>query len=53
MKSPCINVCKIGDNRKCIGCGRTIEEISMWSRLSIEKRNAIMERIQNESSSSL
>jgi len=25
--SPCIGVCKLDDNKTCIGCKRTIEEI--------------------------
>ena len=32
IKSPCVNVCKIDYERGyCIGCNRTIEEITNWS----------------------
>ena len=40
--SPCLNVCKI-ENNICIGCFRTLDEISVWSKLSSLKRNEIME----------
>jgi predicted Fe-S protein YdhL (DUF1289 family) len=35
VPSPCIQVCRM-DARSglCQGCGRTIEEITLWSRLS-------------------
>jgi len=40
--SPCQNVCKI-ENNICVGCFRTLDEISSWSKLSSLKRNEIME----------
>ena len=39
--SPCQNVCKIEDN-KCIGCHRTLEQISNWTKMSDEERKKIM-----------
>ena len=27
-ESPCCSVCKIGDDGKCVGCGRTVDEIA-------------------------
>jgi predicted Fe-S protein YdhL (DUF1289 family) len=43
MQSPCINVCAIDPaTRLCAGCGRTIEEISAWSRMSDAERLRIM-----------
>ena len=39
--SPCQNVCKIEDN-KCIGCYRTLEQISNWTKMSDEERKKIM-----------
>jgi predicted Fe-S protein YdhL (DUF1289 family) len=44
--TPCISVCKIDkDTRICMGCKRTIDEISNWSRYSDEERNKIMKRL--------
>ena len=41
IESPCINICKI-DDKVCVGCGRTLEEIQRWRRFSTEQRQEIM-----------
>lgn len=34
ITSPCINICKMdASNSLCLGCFRTIDEITAWSRL--------------------
>ena len=41
--SPCIRICVIDPASKlCEGCGRTLQEIAQWSRLSEAERLAIM-----------
>ncbi|WP_332694261.1 DUF1289 domain-containing protein [Bosea sp. (in: a-proteobacteria)] len=41
--SPCIRICVIDPASKlCEGCGRTLQEIAQWSRLSEVERLAIM-----------
>ena len=43
VQSPCVKVCVVHpQERICVGCLRTIDEISAWSRLSHEARDAIM-----------
>ena len=43
IESPCIKVCVVHpETRLCTGCGRSIDEIASWSRLSPEARRAIM-----------
>ncbi|MDP2085536.1 MAG: DUF1289 domain-containing protein [Gemmobacter sp.] len=43
IESPCVKVCVIHtEARICVGCNRTIEEISAWSRLTHAARAAIM-----------
>jgi hypothetical protein len=43
METPCINVCTIDPaSRLCIGCKRTIEEITAWAGLGSEERRRIM-----------
>ncbi|WP_225029766.1 DUF1289 domain-containing protein [Xinfangfangia pollutisoli] len=43
VQSPCVKLCLIHpEARICVGCHRTIDEISAWSRLSPEARIAIM-----------
>ena len=44
VESPCIKVCVIHpEARLCTGCLRTIDEITIWSKLSPEARRAVME----------
>ena len=42
--SPCIKICVIHpEERLCVGCYRSIEEIATWSRLPPAERRAIMD----------
>lgn len=43
IESPCTKVCTV-DARSglCLGCGRTIDEIGAWTRMSAEERRRIM-----------
>ncbi len=44
MESPCILVCSIDMNTGyCFGCGRTRDEIGLWTSYSDAERRAIME----------
>jgi predicted Fe-S protein YdhL (DUF1289 family) len=46
VQSPCIKVCVIHpEARLCTGCLRSIEEITIWSRLSPEARKAVMDEL--------
>jgi predicted Fe-S protein YdhL (DUF1289 family) len=42
--SPCKKICKLNDQNICIGCGRTLEDITKWTRLSELERNERTER---------
>ena len=43
VESPCVKLCVIHpEERLCVGCFRTIEEISSWSRLTQAARSAIV-----------
>jgi uncharacterized protein len=44
VESPCINVCTLDAQQVCMGCGRTIEEIAAWARMSAEEQRAVCER---------
>ena len=46
VQSPCIKICVIHpEARLCTGCLRTIDEITVWSKLSPEARQTIMEEL--------
>ncbi len=43
VESPCVKLCVIHpDERICVGCLRSIDEISSWSRLTPAERTTIM-----------
>ncbi len=43
IATPCINVCTLDpESKRCLGCGRTIEEIAQWTLLSDEDRARVM-----------
>jgi uncharacterized protein len=42
IETPCINVCVVDHSGHCVGCGRSLNEIAIWSTLSDEARRRIM-----------
>lgn len=43
LASPCINLCQMdAHSGLCLGCFRTIEEITVWSRADEATRAAIL-----------
>ena len=46
IDSPCIDICTIDrDSGECIGCGRTVEEISNWANFDNLKKKQILENL--------
>ena len=43
--SPCISICTLDDAGVCMGCGRTVDEITNWLDLSEQERALVMERL--------
>jgi predicted Fe-S protein YdhL (DUF1289 family) len=43
VESPCIKLCVIHpESRLCTGCHRSIDEITAWSKMSVDVRRAVM-----------
>jgi uncharacterized protein len=43
MISPCVKICVVDPLAGlCIGCGRTVAEISLWSEMAEPEREAVM-----------
>lgn len=40
--SPCVDICRLDAQGLCIGCRRTIGEISEWSRAGEARRREIL-----------
>lgn len=42
VRSPCVNICALDDQDVCVGCQRTVAEITGWSRMSNDERRAVL-----------
>ncbi len=48
IASPCVKLCVIHpEERLCVGCLRSIEEITAWSRLTAAARAEVMDDLPN------
>jgi len=43
--SPCMALCKLNPQQVCIGCKRTLDEISQWRHMSQEQKTQIMQQL--------
>ena len=41
VPSPCIRLCKLGDDGACIGCGRTPQDVMEWYEASADRKREI------------
>jgi len=50
IESPCIGQCRISsdEDKVCIGCLRSLDEIRAWSEASNEVKHQIMTRINEQ-----
>jgi iron complex transport system substrate-binding protein len=42
VATPCVGICRLNERGVCVGCGRTIEQISAWRDMSESERLRIM-----------
>ncbi|WP_411383892.1 DUF1289 domain-containing protein [Pseudomonas sp. L7] len=42
VASPCVNVCALDEQDICIGCQRTVQEITRWARMANDERRAVL-----------
>jgi len=48
IETPCIKICTLDPKSGlCRGCGRTVDEIAGWMRLSSAERAKIMRMLRN------
>lgn len=43
--SPCILICTLDDDKICLGCGRSLEQISGWALMSKDEQWAIIDEL--------
>lgn len=41
--TPCEQVCTLNANQICIGCGRTVDEITTWTHLNLAEKQQVNE----------
>ena len=46
--SPCQAVCRLDNDGRCAGCGRTAEEIGRWITYSDEEKDSVNRRLLQE-----
>lgn len=45
--SPCINLCRMdNEDRYCLGCFRTLDEITLWSDLNAEEKELVWQALE-------
>lgn len=42
--SPCVNICELGPDDICRGCGRSLDEIARWGTAAAGERRLIVDR---------
>jgi hypothetical protein len=43
IETPCVKVCTLDAcSGRCLGCGRTIDEITRWATMSASERSRVM-----------
>ena len=45
VPSPCTDICQLNTDDICIGCHRSIDEITGWNALSNDKKRAILVKV--------
>ncbi len=48
IESPCISVCRM-ENEVCVGCGRTVDDITNWYDMTDKQKQAVLNRIEKDS----
>lgn len=43
VQSPCVSVCKLDEQKICVGCWRSLDEIRAWSKMSDQQKAIVVE----------
>ncbi len=47
LVSPCIALCQLTEDDICVGCKRTIEEITNWRTYTDSQKQAVFTRLES------
>lgn len=53
VASPCVGICAIGADGLCIGCFRSVAELSAWTSASPAEQRAILARCRERQARAL
>jgi len=45
IETPCVEICSLNESDICLGCGRTLEEITRWYGMSDDERSRVMAKL--------
>ena len=45
VKSPCMHLCCLDEQDVCIGCHRSVQEITGWSRMTNQEKQQTMQKV--------
>ncbi|EAQ66990.1 hypothetical protein MED121_13720 [Marinomonas sp. MED121] len=45
IKSPCMSLCCLDEQDICIGCHRSVKEITGWSRMDHQAKKETMQKV--------
>lgn len=43
--SPCILICTLDEDKSCLGCGRSLEQISSWALMTKDEQWAVIDEL--------
>ena len=43
--SPCILICTLDEDKQCLGCARTLDEISNWALMTAEQQWQVVDAL--------
>jgi predicted Fe-S protein YdhL (DUF1289 family) len=43
--SPCVLICTLDEGQRCVGCGRTLDQVSRWAVMSAAEQWAVVDEL--------
>ncbi len=44
--SPCVLICTLDEDEQCLGCARTLDEITQWSLMTAEQQWRVIDAVE-------
>lgn len=53
VRSPCVSICALDENDICVGCHRSGDEITLWTRMDDDERREVLRKVAEREKDSL